>query len=258
MLTAETVHAEGARYTASIVCAPGLWATAAVWRGVAGFLGHRGWECHLLDACGMPGGIGARARAVADYLGALPAPAILLAHDAGAAVALATAERAPVAALVLLAPLLPGTRAARRLAFAPRRLLPLVVGGMVPAPAENPSWLDAPDPVRGSVLRGLRADDAGSVRDVLWGRVAARPSAAVPTLVVAGSHDRLVPADATEPLARAIGAERRALEGGHWLLAGPGWQDIIAVVHRWLVQRLGAPLLELYPEAMAEREDGEG
>jgi hypothetical protein len=29
------------------------------------------------------------------------------------------------------------------------------------------------------------------------------------------------------------------------------------VVHRWIVQRLGASLLELYPEAMAARESDE-
>ena len=31
----------------------------------------------------------------------------------------------------------------------------------------------------------------------------------------------------------------------------------VAAVHRWIVQRLGAPLLELYPEAMAAREEEE-
>jgi hypothetical protein len=60
-------------------------------------------------------------------------------------------------------------------------------------------------------------------------------------------------------LTQALGADERVIEdAGHWILAGPSWQRTVDVVHRWLVQRLGAPLLELYPEAMAEREAEEG
>jgi len=45
------------------------------------------------------------------------------------------------------------------------------------------------------------------------------------------------------------------LEGaGHWLLGDAGWQPAVSLVHRWLVQRLGEPLLETYAEAQADRE----
>ena len=30
---------------------------------------------------------------------------------------------------------------------------------------------------------------------------------------------------------------------------GPGWDENVAAIHRWIVQRLGAPLLALYEEA---------
>src|SRR5256885_10368232 len=82
MLSAETPPAEGARYAAGLVCIPGLWAGSGVWRGFASHLGHRGWECHLLDVRRVAGGLAARAAGVREYAAALPAPAGLLRHDA--------------------------------------------------------------------------------------------------------------------------------------------------------------------------------
>jgi hypothetical protein len=56
-------------------------------------------------------------------------------------------------------------------------------------------------------------------------------------------------------LAGTVAAEVHVLESaGHWPFAGPCWQNAVALVHRWLVQRLGEPLLELYAETMAERD----
>src|SRR5436305_14547469 len=120
MLSAETPPAEGARYAAGLVCIPGLWAGSGVWRGFASHLGHRGWECHLLDVRGVAGGLAARAAAVREYAAALPAPAVLLGHDAGGLVAPAAAARGTAAAVVPLAPPAPRRRAARRLALAQR------------------------------------------------------------------------------------------------------------------------------------------
>ena len=77
----------------------------------------------------------------------------------------------------------------------------------------------------------------------------------VPTLVVAGGDDRLLDPRSAEAFAGATGAELRVVEGGgHWLLAGPRWQGVAALVHRWLVQRLGESLLDFYAEAMADRD----
>ena len=50
-------------------------------------------------------------------------------------------------------------------------------------------------------------------------------------------------------------AELIDVEGeGHWLPAAAAWQRAGDRVHRWLVQRLGDTNLELYAEAMADRE----
>jgi pimeloyl-ACP methyl ester carboxylesterase len=245
MPTAETLPAEGSRYAASLVLVPGLWAGTPVWRGFASFLAHRGWECHLLDVRDVRADTAARAAAVAAYATALPTPSVLLGHDAGGLVALAAAPAAGAAAAVLVSPLLPGSRAVRSLARAPRVLLALLLGRDVPPPGREAA---SPAPVP------LAPESAAAVRDVLWGRVRPTP-AGIPTLVVAGDRDPLLPLDDAEALARTLGAERATIAGaGHWPLVDATWQQTAGVVHRWLVQRLGAPLLELYPEAMAERD----
>src|SRR2546428_5341115 len=80
MLSAETPPAEGARYAAGLVCIPGLWAGSGVWRGFASHLGHRGWECHLLDVRGVAGGPAPPAAAGGGDAAAPPAPAVLPRH----------------------------------------------------------------------------------------------------------------------------------------------------------------------------------
>src|SRR5690242_4587310 len=109
MLTAEPVHAESARYSAAVLCLPGLWSTAAVWRPFAGYLGHRGWESQLLDVRDVAGGMPARVAAVVPHVAEVGGRAVLIGHDAGALLANAVAVRARPAALVLLSPLVPGT-----------------------------------------------------------------------------------------------------------------------------------------------------
>src|SRR5439155_11196982 len=122
----------------------------------------------------------------------------------------------------------------------------------VPGPAAA-AWADLPPARRAST----GAEDAAAVREVVWGRV--HPAAAgVPTLVVAGACDPLLPLPTADALAQSLGAELRVLEGaGHWPLAGVSWQPAVSLVHRWLVQRLGEPLLETYAEALADREPTE-
>jgi pimeloyl-ACP methyl ester carboxylesterase len=258
MLTAETVPAEGARYAASVVLVPGLWAPSGAWRAVATYLAHRGWDCHLPDLRAVAGGLAARAAALSELTATLPSRAVLVGHDGGALAALGAARQAPAASLVLVAPLVPGSREARTLVRRLRSLWALVGGGRVPPPDGDAAALlcgELPAPTRAQVLAALGSDDAAAVRDVVWGRVALAP-APVPTLLVSGARDPLLPPPAAATLAATLGAEHRTLEqAGHWPLAGAAWQPTVDLVHRWLVQRLGEPLLELYPEAMVERGD---
>jgi pimeloyl-ACP methyl ester carboxylesterase len=253
MLTAEPAHAEGARYAANLVFLPGLWAGPESWRAVASYLGHRGWEGMLLDLRGVPGGVEARGGAVAEFAATLPAPPVLVGHDAGALVALVAAARGPVLASVLLGPLVPATVAAHRLVRSPAARLALLLGRPVPPPGDSTlaTW-SAPPAAR----RALAPEPASLVRATMRG--APPPAPSQPTLTLVGDHDPMVPLPAARTFATSLGAELQVLEGaGHWPHAGPGWQQVVAIVHRWLVQRLGAPLLERYAEAMEER-DAEG
>ena len=117
MQTPEPVHAEAARYATSLLFLPGLWAGPELWRGVAGYLAHRGWEGGLVDLRTTAGGLEGRAQAVADYAAGLPAPPVLVGHDAGGLVALTAARRGLSAAVVLVAPRGPAGAARRAIAL---------------------------------------------------------------------------------------------------------------------------------------------
>jgi len=250
MLSAEPVHAEGARYAANLVFLPGLWAGPESWRAPASYFGHRGWEGMLLDLRAIPGGLAARGEAVAEFTATLPAPPVLVGHDAGALVALAAAARAPVSAIVLLSPLVPATAASRQLLRSPTALLRLLLGRPVSPPDASllATWSAPP------VARcGLAPESAALVRAVVRGAV--MPATTRPALALVGDRDPMVPLLTARDFAASVGAELQILESaGHWPHAGPTWQQVVGVVHRWLVRRLGEPLLEHYAESMAERD----
>jgi pimeloyl-ACP methyl ester carboxylesterase len=255
MLPAETVRTEGPRYAARLVLIPALWTGPAAWRGFATALGHRGWECHLVDVRGVRGGVEARAAAVDEYAASLAVPVVLIGHDTGGLVAAAAARRA--AAVVLLAPLAPGTPGARAVVRSPRAVLAMLLGRPVPPPAGRIAAERAGDvaaAARDAVVGVAGPEDAATVREVAWGRVQLAPPG-VPALVLRGEHDPLLRPAEAPALAGRRGAELHAIDGAaHWPLAGPAWQRAVDTVHRWVVQRLGAPLLERYEEAMAERD----
>jgi pimeloyl-ACP methyl ester carboxylesterase len=257
LLPATPIHAESARYATSLVFLPGLWAGPGVWRAAAGYLAHRGWEGQLLDLRAVAGGIGTRAAAVAAHVAVLPTPPVLIGHDAGALVALAATAAAPAAAVVLLAPLVAGSPSARALTVRWSLLPRTLLGWPMHPPADALRALSLhglPGRAQQAVLAEFGPESAVGVIDVARGSApAAAPG--VPALLVAGSSDPLLAPTDAAALAGTVGADHRQLEGaGHWLLAGPGWERTVGTVHRWLVQRLGASLLEFYPEAMAERE----
>jgi pimeloyl-ACP methyl ester carboxylesterase len=260
LLKHETIPAEGSRYEACLVFVPGLWAGPRIWWGFASFLAHRGWECQLLDVSPLAD-LAARTAAVAEYAAALPVRPVLIGHDAGALIALAAAPGGNALAAVLVAPLLPGSGPVRALTLGVPGLLRTFLGRPVPAPRQGGvelPWGGLPATVRTDVERTLGPEPAAVIRELARGRTPPRP-AGVPTLLLAGDRDPLLPSVDRAALAQLTGADSHILEGmGHWPLAGPGWQTAVAAAHRWLVQRLGASLLTLYEEAMAERDAEEG
>src|SRR5205823_5876929 len=79
------------------------------------------------------------------------------------------------------------------------------------------------------------------------------PAVKVPTLLVVGDRDPLLPLPAARALAATVSAEEAVVTGaGHWPHVGPTCSALVNLVHRWLIQRLGEPLLEQYADAMAE------
>jgi pimeloyl-ACP methyl ester carboxylesterase len=157
-------------------------------------------------------------------------------------------------------PLVPGSRGARELTLGLGSAIPLLLGRPVPAPhgyQENLLLGGLPDAIRAGVRADLHPDAAAAVWETARG-VPAATAGAGPTLVVSGGRDPLLPAPDAAALAAALGAEHVVLpDAGAWPINEPGWQAVVGAVHRWIVQRLGAPLLELYPEAMAAREEEE-
>jgi alpha-beta hydrolase superfamily lysophospholipase len=262
VLQATFFHPEGARYAAPLVLLPGLWAGPEACRGVASYLAHRGWECHVLDLRSHDGGVAARAADIVAYVRRLPALPVLIGHDAGALAALAVAAQGIAAGVVLLAPLVPASGGARAVALRPAALPALLLGRRVPPPAGHARRLllsGLPAAARELVAATLGPESPIAVLDVARGRVDPAPLGRVPGLLLGGSDDLLLPPAAALALAGDVGATYQRLpDSGHWLLAGPAWQRTVGLVHRWIVQQLGEPLLDLYAETMAERDaDGE-
>ena len=255
MVLATLVHPEGPRYAASIAYFPGLWMGPQVWRQAASYLAHRGWVGTLLDTRAVGGGIAARAAVAAEHLRALPAPPILVGHDAGALVALATASRIDVPALVLLSPLLPGAAGTHAIAWSSGLVWALLRRRPVPPPT-GPKADAFFAGVSADVRRAIGSEDPRLLAALARRSPIHRPTSMPPTLVLRGGDDPVLSRDDARRVASDLGADLDEIAGqAHWPLASAAWQECVHRVHRWLVQRLGAPNLELYAEAMAERGD---
>jgi pimeloyl-ACP methyl ester carboxylesterase len=76
----------------------------------------------------------------------------------------------------------------------------------------------------------------------------------LPGLVMAGKDDPVTPPASAQALSSAIGAEIEVVPGGHLLPIAPGWEERVSRLHRWLIKKLGADLLALYEEAIADRD----
>lgn len=239
----DSIHPESAKFTAPLLFVHGLWGSPQRWRRPMGFFAHRGWQCHALHLPHWHEQRGAdphecSAAAVATLALAaeqLDAPLVVIGHDAGALLALAAHEFVP-RAIVAIAPLLP--RHASRGSLTPGRDLgqrwAALRGRPLPPPRDRVAWFGAgaaePDRCEASAwVQALAAIEL------------APP--AVPCLFVVPESDRVSLPDEQAALAQDLGADTLRLAGGHALPYAEGWERCVAAVHRWLVHRLGAPLL---------------
>lgn len=252
-MTPVAVHPEGPRYVRSLVFLPGLWATAKSMMPLASHLAHRGWAGLVLDAEGR-GGVTARAAEVARQIASTGTPPVLVAHDAAGAVAIEAARRAEVAGIVWLAPIGPRRAEVLRRLGAWRLALAILTGRVVARPATRLEPLLFGD-IPSATLAEYEA--APFVSDALRRGGAARPEGGslpdgVPLLILASECDG----------GHVVGIPRAESDlvavRGPSLLGPSAAQQVGGTVHRWLVRRLGAENLELYEEAMADREDADG
>jgi alpha-beta hydrolase superfamily lysophospholipase len=175
---------------------------------------------------------------------------VVIGHSMGGALAQALAERNAVQAAVFISPSPPaGVRNFAATAWwgvmaVGRRL------GAVP-PAIRPARVTAdrivfnrvPAAQRGDAFDGMVHESGRAFLDL--GRYAIdEKSVRVPTLTVAASADRLVPAALTRMTAAkyaSVGGELLEYSThGHWLYAEPGWEKPAGEIFDWLVARTSA------------------
>ncbi len=238
---AEVIEAESAKFTAPMLLLHGLWSRAAVWRAFMGYLSHRGWQCLALEReRSAAATLNDAVAAVREAIGALDAPPIVVGHDLGALLALQAADRAR--AVVALAPIVPPPIA--RVAPPALRLAGTWLQRMLDRPLASPR-------AYGSSGDAQRVGESALlVRALMEGGLSLSPVAReVPSVVWVAANDDVTSVDAARSLAAHVGAELLTCpDGGHDLPAGPGWEQRVSELHRWLVRRLGSSLLAFYEE----------
>jgi len=241
----ESIAAETSKFTAPLVLLHGLWCTPAIWRRFMGYLAHRGWSGHapLLRGPGHPNvmGLAEQRRIVRDVIAACEAPPVVVGHDSGGWLALQCATD-QVRARVALAPVGPAQLLARAGPLLPSLRLRLAMRLDRPLPA--PRGRCGRAYFGGDAPGGTVPESARLTRELQNDAAAPIPDPRLPTLVVAGTHDRFVPPSAAHSLAQRIGATFRSLQGaGHALPWALGWEQHAAELHRWLIHSLGEALL---------------
>jgi len=241
-LAVEVVRAESARFRHPLLLLHGLWTGGWIWRDFAGYLAHRGWESWLPSFAGMSSQA-ERVQQLAELRSALPAPPVVIAHDAGVAIAMSAAATLDAPALVGLSPLVAGVHGGSLGVFArPQFWAARLFGGALRPPRGG---------ARRTLLAGigsesepLRSDSGAFLESVLRNEISA--AAGRPGLLVLSTDDPILTPQAGEELARTL-EWTLDLQGtaGHFPMRAPGWELVADRVHRWLVRALGEDLLLL-------------
>jgi pimeloyl-ACP methyl ester carboxylesterase len=252
---------EKPKFKSPLVLAHGLWTGGWCWKTWATHFSNLGWYCSAVTFRGRSGQAGSEmlkeltvGDCIEDLVGVLStlaAPAVVLAHGIGAIVALKAAERIPLSALILAAPLPPANvevDRSRAMKLLRLKYLPLVY-------LRRPFRIEDKDLRRfvlfplaevhqTEILRGIVPESSRLAAELLKPRILADPGRIkFPTLVLAGGMDQLVPAQASREIARWLGADfQEYRDQGHWLIESDG-EPIVRDVHRWLIRKLADELL---------------
>ena len=190
----------------------------------------------------------------------LSEPPVLLGHSMGGLVAQLAARRAPVRALVLLAPSPPwgvigSSFEEAATAFGVQMIGPFSSGALPPDRGLMRAYsLDRmPKPEREAAVARLGPESAKAVRETLnWWldpfmTTSVGPGAiAAPSLVISGQGDVVHSSATARAVAERIGAEFQLMPGmSHWLVGEPGWAGVAEAALRWLAAlRLSEESLE--------------
>jgi pimeloyl-ACP methyl ester carboxylesterase len=195
--------------------------------------------------------MGDYARDIASLVRAQDEPPVLIGHSMGGLVAQMAAARAPVRALILLAPSPPWGVAGGSLEEAVSAVTLYALG---------PFWLQSiePDyamarlysldrldkPARKAVFERMVPESGRALWETLnwWldlfmttrvdpGKIKA------PVLALVGERDLIHPAATVRQIAARLGGETRMLPGmSHWMVSEPGWEAVAGQCLDWLAQ----------------------
>jgi pimeloyl-ACP methyl ester carboxylesterase len=222
----------------------------------------RGLRCLAPDmrghAPGSPRGASSNL-SMSDYAGDLAKliaeqtePPILIGHSLGGLVAQMAAARAPVRALVLLAPSPPWGVAGGSLGEAISAISLYALG---------PFWLLSIDPdyssakgysldrltspERHAIFERMVAESGRALFETLnwWldpmATTSCRPSdITVPVLALCGERDHIHPPATVTQVTERLGGDFRLLKDmSHWLVSEPGWEAVAETCLAWLTQK---------------------
>jgi pimeloyl-ACP methyl ester carboxylesterase len=185
---------------------------------------------------------------IAALVDAQPEPPVLIGHSMGGLVAMMAAAKAPVRALVLLAPSPPWGVPGASLEEAASAMSLHALG---------PFWLQAVEPdfasarlysldrldtaARKATFDRMTAESGRALWETLnwWLDPFMTTSVAVdriksPVLVIVGARDMIHPPVTVRQTAERLGADYRVFDDmSHWLLAEPGWEDVAKACMDW-------------------------
>lgn len=239
----DVVRAEASRFRYPLLLLHGLWTGGWIWRDFSAHLAHRGWDAWIPSflAAEEPLELEDRRQALAAVCRELPAPPVVVTHDAGLRLADILAAELALPAVVAIAPVVPGRAFLRsrlrwwRSVFlgGPHRLVPPRVG------AADPLIAGLSD----AEVRCLRTDSGALVQGGTL-REGGPDERALPRLIVAADGDSAAPLALCRRLATERGWDLETQAAlGHFPMLGASAARLADGVHRWLVRALGADLL---------------
>ena len=188
------------------------------------------------------------AKDIAALCASQPAPPILIGHSLGGLVAQLAARRAPVKALILLAPSPPWGVAGSSMEEAVTAFGLMMGAAFAQSISPDRTLMRTysldrmPDVEREATVQRLRPESGRALWEALnWWldpfmttSVGAEPIDA-PCLVMVGQRDVVHPPMTARQTAQRLGADYLEMAGmSHWLLGETGWQDVATAAWEWL------------------------